>query len=65
VWRFRPPSEGTLEFRCRLEGRPVGSDGLVTFLVFRRIDVRLELHDHGEWTVEEAPGAPWSWVPDR
>jgi len=33
------------------------------FFVFDRIDVTVELQPSGVWTVHEAPGAPWSWLP--
>ncbi|MGC6488144.1 MAG: hypothetical protein ACON4Z_10890 [Planctomycetota bacterium] len=63
VWRFSPPSEGTLSVTGRLGDEIVAREGACMFFVFDRIDVTLELQPSGEWTVHEAPGAPWSWLP--
>jgi len=65
VWRFSPPSEGTLEFQGEQDGRPIGGSDLAMFFVFDRKDVLLTVDHGGEWTVQETPGAPWSWVPGR
>ena len=63
VWRFSPPSEGTLSVTGRLGDEVVALEGACMFFVFDRIDVTVELQPSGVWTVHEAPGAPWSWLP--
>ena len=63
VWRFSPPSEGTLSVTGRLGDEVVAIEGACMFFVFDRIDVTVELQPSGVWTVHEAPGAPWSWLP--
>lgn len=63
VWRFSPPSEGTLSVTGRLGDEVVAREGGCMFFVFDRIDVTVELQPSGVWTVHEAPGAPWSWLP--
>lgn len=63
VWRFSPPSEGTLSVTGKLDDEVVALEGACMFFVFDRIDVTVELQPSGVWTVHEAPGAPWSWLP--
>lgn len=63
VWRFSPPSEGTLAVAGRLDDEFVTLEGACMFFVFDRIDVTVTLLPSGVWTVQDAPGAPWSWVP--
>lgn len=63
VWRFSPPSEGTLSVTGKLDDEVVALEGVCMFFVFDRIDVTVELQPSGVWTVHEAPGAPWSWLP--
>ena len=65
VWRFSPSSEGTLSVTGELDGETVALEDAYMFFVFDRIDVTLELQPNGAWTVREAPGAPWSWLPWR
>ena len=65
VWRFSPSSEGTLSVTGELDGETVALEDGCMFFVFDRIDVTVELQPSGVWTVREAPGAPWSWLPWR
>lgn len=65
VWKFCPPSEGTLSLTGQQAGEPLTLDDACMFFIFNRIDVTVELQPGGEWSVREAPGAPWSWVPGR
>ena len=65
VWKFCPPTEGTLSLTGQQAGEPLTLDDACMFFIFCRIDVSLELQPGGEWSVREAPGAPWSWAPGR
>jgi hypothetical protein len=65
VWRFKPRSEGVLNFTGRQGDTPVQGDNLCMFFIFDRKDVVLEFTGTGEWSVTEAPGAPWSFLPWR
>ena len=65
VWRFTPPSEGTLSVSARRSGETVSREDMCMFFIFMRKDVLVELTVDGEWKVTEADGAPWSWVPGR
>ena len=50
VWRFSPPSEGTLSVTGRLGDKVVALEGACMFFVFDRIDVTVTLQPSGEWT---------------
>jgi hypothetical protein len=65
VWRFSPPSEGTLAVSGRQSGRTLTAEGGCMFFIFDRVDVLVELTAEGEWVVSEEAGATWSWVPGR
>ncbi|MDG1049937.1 MAG: hypothetical protein P8R46_06995 [Planctomycetota bacterium] len=65
VWRFKPRSEGVLNFTGRQGDTRVQGDNLCMFFIFDRKDVVLEFTGIGEWNVTETPGAPWSFLPWR